>query len=210
MGYSVLCTQHLIDTCKPFEKEDFMRSFVVCFLLLFAISAHAREISSVTIEESVVTDKGVELRLNGAGIRSKFFFDIYIAQLYMEHPATTVAEILSSNGHKRMVMHFLYEEVGGDKLVDGWNDGFKGNISAEELKAIAPKVEQFNNMFGDIKKGQQIILDYVPESGTKVIFAGEEKGTIAGKDFNDALLLIWLGDKPVTSKLKTKLLGTAK
>jgi hypothetical protein len=34
-----------------------------------------------------------------------------------------------------------------------------------------------------------------------------EKGTIAGKDFNDLLLSIWLGDKPVGEKLRKELLG---
>ena len=65
-------------------------------------------------------------------------------------------------------------------------------------------------MFTDAKKGEIIILDYAPENGTKVIIAGVEKGVIPGKDFNDAMLSIWLGDKPVSKDLKAKLLGSGK
>jgi hypothetical protein len=39
-----------------------------------------------------------------------------------------------------------------------------------------------------------------------VTIAKEEKGVIPGKDFNDALLRIWLGEKPVNKGLKEQLL----
>ena len=44
-------------------------------------------------------------------------------------------------------------------------------------------------------------------TGTQVTIKGTVKGVIAGKDFNDALLSIWLGEKPVTAKLKDEMLG---
>ncbi len=38
----------------------------------------ALEIAGTAVPESVQVDKGKTLQLNGAGIRSKFFFKIYI------------------------------------------------------------------------------------------------------------------------------------
>ena len=35
-----------------------------------------------------------------------------------------------------------------------------------------------------------------------------EKGVIEGKDFNDALLAVWLGPDPVQDDLKKPLLGS--
>jgi hypothetical protein len=52
------------------------------------------------------------------------------------------------------------------------------------------------------------VLDFFPNQGTVVTIAKQEKGVILGKDFNDALLRIWLGEKPVTKGLKEKLLVT--
>ncbi len=80
-------------------------------------------------------------------------------------------------------------------------------MEADLLQRLQPRIDAFNAMFSTVKKGERIILDYIPGKGTVVTIAGEEKGTIEGKDFNDALLLIWLGEKPVNKKLKEMLLN---
>lgn len=183
---------------------------LICFCLLFALPVAALEIAGVSVPDTVTTDDGTTLKLNGAGVRSKFVFDIYVAQLYLEHPAAAAGEAISADGRKRMVMHFLYDKVEKKKLTDGWNEGFTGNHSPEQLKALQERIDQFNAMFTDAKKGEIIILDYAPESGTKVNIAGVEKGVIQGKDFNDAMLSIWLGEKPVAKDLKAELLGSGK
>jgi hypothetical protein len=184
--------------------------FLVCFCLLFALPAAALEIAGVSVPESIKTDDGVTLSLNGVGIRTKLFFDIYIAQLYLEKPAAEAKDVLAADSHKRMAMHFLYKNVEKAKLVEAWNEGFLGNTSPEQLAELKGRIDQFNAMFTDVKKGDVIILDYVPGSGTKVTVAGVEKGVIPGKDFNDAMLLIWLGESPVSKDLKAKLLGSGK
>ncbi len=185
--------------------------FLIFFYLLFAaLPATALEIAGVAVPESIQADNGSTMTLNGAGIRSKFVFDVYIAQLYLEHPATEAKEVIAADGCKRMTMHFLYDKVEKEKLTDGWNEGFSGNNSPEQLKVLQERIHQFNALFSDAQKGDVIILDYTPGSGTKVTIGGVEKGVIPGKDFNDAMLAIWLGDKPVSKDLRTKLLGSAK
>jgi hypothetical protein len=56
-------------------------------------------------------------------------------------------------------------------------------------------------------KGDVILLDYLPGAGTRVTVRGDDKGTIAGVDFNRALLRIWLGEQPADSALKKAMLG---
>lgn len=75
---------------------------------------------------------------------------------------------------------------------------------------LQDKIDQFNAMFDDVKKGDIIVLDFIPDQGTMVTIAKQEKGVIPGKDFNDALLRIWLGEKPVNKGLKEKLLSYKK
>ncbi len=191
-------------------KEDIVQKILLSMLIVLGMSVQnsgAREIAGVMVQESIQSENGVELLLNGAGIRSKFFFDIYIAELYLEQSAATAAEVIAGGGVKRIVMHFLYDEVGRDKLIAGWDEGFVENTTADKLKAIEERTIAFNELFVDVKKGDQIVLEFTPEAGTSVMIAGEKKGVIPGKDFNDALLSIWLGEKPVTKKLKGKLLG---
>ena len=184
-----------------------MRLFILCCLLLSSLPANAKEIAGVMVQETLQTGDGTLLHLNGAGIRSKFFFDIYIAELYMEHPSNLVNEVIETSGRKRIVMHFLYDEVSKDKLTAGWDEGFAGNSKADEVVKLQDKIDRFNGMFDDVKKGDTIVLDFIPDQGTVVTVAKQEKGVIPGKDFSDALLKIWLGEKPVTKGLKAKLLS---
>ena len=87
-----------------------MRMFVFFTLLLISLPAYAKDIAGVMVNDSLQTEEGTTLQLNGAGIRSKFFMDIYIAELYMEKPSTVAAEVIGDKGKKRIVMHFLYKE----------------------------------------------------------------------------------------------------
>lgn len=184
-----------------------MRIFLFCFLLLASQPSYAIEIAGVTVHETLQAADATQLHLNGAGIRSKFIFDIYIAELYMEHPAGSAEEVIAAPGKKRMIMHFLYDEVTRDKLVSGWNEGFGDNLDAEKLATLQERINSFNSLFRTVKKGDIILLDYIPGQGTVVTISGQEMGVIAGKDFNDALLNIWLGPKPINKGLKTKLLN---
>jgi len=184
--------------------------FVFFTLLLISLPAYAKDIAGVMVNDSLQTEEGTTLQLNGAGIRSKFFMDIYIAELYMEKPSTVAAEVIGDKGKKRIVMHFLYKEVGKDKLVEAWNEGFKENNSAGDLAKLQERINQFNALFVDVIKDDVIILDYAPATGTVVTIKGQKKGAIPGTDFNDALLKIWLGDKPVSGGLKDNLLSYKK
>ena len=186
-----------------------MRTLIMIFVFLFAVCpVQAVEIADVNIAEEIVVDDATSLVLNGAGIRSKFFFDIYIAQLYLEKPQHDSSLIIQDEGSKRIVMHFLYDGVGQDKIIEGWNDGFSANLDDESLAKLQSLIETFNAMFTEeMKSGDIVIFDYLPGEGTRVTIKDEVKGVIAGKDFSDALLSIWLGEEPVGSGLKNDLLG---
>jgi hypothetical protein len=174
------------------------------------VQANAKEIAGVMVQETLQTEDGILLQLNGAGIRSKFFFDIYLAELYLEHPSSAANEVIEATGRKRVVMHFLYDKVEKDKLITGWNEGFTENTKAEEVVKLQERINRFNAMFVDVTKDDIIVLDFIPDQGTAVTIAKQEKGVIPGKDFNDALLRIWMGEKPVTKGLKEKLLSYKK
>jgi hypothetical protein len=181
---------------------------VLLFVLLSVVPAGAREIAGVELPEEVTRDDGATLSLNGAGVRTKFFFKIYVAALYLEHKASTVEAVLTDEGGKRVAMHFLYSEVSAEDLVEAWNDGFTANGTPEQLDALAADIIAFNKLFSAVKAGDTIILDYLPGVGTAVIIRGEQQGVIAGKPFNDLLLSIWLGTQPVAEDLRAALLGS--
>jgi hypothetical protein len=60
---------------------------------------------------------------------------------------------------------------------------------------------------GMLKKGGVVLLDYLPGAGTRITVNGQERITIKGEDFFQALLRIWIGKKPVDGRLRDAMLG---
>ncbi len=147
------------------------------------------------------------LQLNGAGVREKFFFDIYVAGLYLEARQADAGRILSQDRPWRMVMHFLYKKVGKEKLADGWEEGFEANLDEARMERLRPQIDRFKALFPDLHRGDEVLLDHLPGGGVKVTINGRDAGTVGGSDFASALLGIWLGERPVTRSLKADLLG---
>jgi hypothetical protein len=58
-----------------------------------------------------------------------------------------------------------------------------------------------------LKKGAVVVLDYLPGTGTRISINGEEKLVIKGEDFFQAMLRIWIGNKPVDGGLRRAMLG---
>ena len=196
---------------RPFDGAAAAKTLLICaiFVLIFGVqSVAAREIAGVAVPESV-TLKNKALVLNGAGIRKKLFMKIYVCALYLTAKRTAASEILADPEAKRIVMSFLYKEVGVERQVEGWNKGFRDNNSGEELKGLQDRINLFNSLFTTVRKGDVIRFDYMPEEGTQVWINDTLNGTVPGEDFFAALLKIWLGPKPAEASLKDALLGNA-
>jgi hypothetical protein len=188
-----------------------MKRYVSLISLLVALltcgSSFGLEVKGVTLPDTATAD-GKAISLVGAGVRTKYFLKIkiYVAGLYMEQPSKDENQIIESDQGKRMVMHFLYKEVNREKLVNGWNEGFAKN-SRDMLPALQTRIDQFNAFFdSSVKKGEEVVLTYVPEKGTEVAIKGEVKGVIEGKDFMEALFKIWFGKYPADAGLKKSIL----
>ena len=186
-----------------------MRGLIVFLSLMITFSfAQAREVANVELPEQLnLDDQSTPLVLNGAGIRKKFFFKVYLASLYLPQRVSDANSILAGNQANRVRMDMLHSEVSKKKLTAAWNDGFEANHSAEELAPLKGRIEAFNALFETLVAGDRVELDYIPQTGTRVTINDVVKGVIPGEDFNRALLRIWLGEAPVTKSLKGELLG---
>ncbi len=181
---------------------------VIIFVLVLStsFSVHSREIAGIQIPDSTMV-AGQTLSLNGAGIRSKFFFKIYVGALYLTKSANSSSAVYQQNGPKSILMTFLYDEVPADKLVSAWNEGFEENNGSKELSSLAERIKQFNALFVTTRKGDSIKLDMIPGEGTQVWFGDQLKATISGDDFSLALQKIWLGEHPADDDLKEGMLN---
>jgi hypothetical protein len=160
---------------------------VLSAFLLFAT------VAGVKLDDSVNVN-GQNLVLNGAGVRKKFFIKVYVGALYLTAKQSDAAAILAADAPRRMVMHFVFN-VGKGKIAEAWEEGLEDNTpnAAAEVKA---NFKTLASWMEDMKDGQQIVLTYVPATGTTIDVNGHNKGTLAGKATADAILATWIGPKP--------------
>lgn len=183
---------------------------IILLFCLFIINAPAmaKEIEGITIPDThAFANSNTTLVLNGAGVREKFFLDIYIGALYLPARTPDASAILSDTGPASVLMHILYGEVSKQKITDGWSDGLEANLSDKEMQALRPRLEKFNSLFQTLHRGDELRIDYVPDTGTEVRINGEWRGVVEGNDFYRSLLRIWIGSSPVTKSLKQEMLG---
>ncbi|MEP7205496.1 MAG: chalcone isomerase family protein [Casimicrobiaceae bacterium] len=178
-------------------------------LLLIALSsvaAHAVEVAGVRLDDRV-TLGGKELVLNGAGVRTRAIFKVYVAGLYLPERASEAAAALAAP--VRRVQLDLLRTLSAEQLVDALDDGLKENNTEAELAAVRAQVDALGAVmkgFREVHEKDVITLDYV-DGGTRIGLNGQVKGTIAGEPFNRALLRVWLGERPVQADLKKAMLG---
>lgn len=182
-----------------------MRSIALFLLgLAFSMSAGAATLAGVQVPDTAQV-ANTDLTLNGVGLRTKFFFKIYVGGLYLPQKSTDAAAIAAGTAPNRVLMHMIYE-VSREQFADAWHEGFKDN-NPQDYDALHDQVEQFIAFFGDCKKDDVITLDYVPSQGTLVMWNGELRGNITGEAFHHALMNVFLGPNPPTSSLKEGMLG---
>ncbi len=182
---------------------------LITFVLLFASGAVlGAEVAGVQVPEKTQVESR-DLTLNGAGLRKRLFFNVYVIGLYLPEKKNDAAAVLASAAPKRISIRML-RNVGADTFSEALVEGLKANHSEAEYQALEPRVQQFTAIMAQVKeakKGMAIALDWTG-AGTRVSIDGQAAGQpIAGEDFYRALLRIWLGEHPVQEDLKKALLG---
>ena len=192
------------------NKYKLNQILVIFTLALLPLAAPAAEFEGIKLPDSLrVTDGGAELVLNGAGLRSRFMFRVYVGALYLPKKTTSATAAINDAGAKRVALHML-RELPADQFVEALEDGLKNNNPAEELAKFEAQVKQLRAMFEAVKVariGDVILIDMLPGAGSRITINGDVKTMIAGTDFSRALLRIWLGDKPADGNLKKGMLG---
>lgn len=173
--------------------------FCLALLFLLPVSGYAAESFPAHLNLA-----GQSLVRNGQGVRTKLFFDLYTAGLYLQNMSTDPAAILASEQPMAMRLEITSSMITSEKMEEAVREGFQRSTTDP---AIQPRIEQFITVFKEtIKEGD--IYDFLSWSGDTLIFKnGKHADVIAGADFRQALFGIWLGADPVQASLKSELLG---
>ncbi len=193
-------------------KTFSFKTLLASALMAFAVgSAGAAEIAGVKFDDTMKVG-GKELKLNGLGIRTKFFVKVYAAGLYLQEKQSTPEGVLKADGPRRMRL-VIMREVTSDDFGNAFMTGLNDNVSAAEKGKIVGQISKFGEMFAlleSLKKGDVLDLDWIPGVGTANFLNGKPIGDVTqDQTFYNAVLKIWLGPKPVDSGLKPKLLAPA-
>ena len=174
-----------------------------------ALPAHAATVDGVGVADSVPVD-GTVLVLNGAGKRTKYFFNVYVAALYLRGHTHRAADVLADPGPKRLSMT-LMRHLSANQLIDALREGLAANSTPAELARTHTQRDALvatMAAIGGVDTGDVLTIDFLPDGGTRVARNGRpEGGPIAGRDFQRTLLRVWLGPHPVQSDLKDELLS---
>jgi Chalcone isomerase-like len=151
-----------------------------------------------------------DLKLNGVGLRAVAWLKAYAAALYLTQKSSTTAQVMASPGPKRLEMRMMVD-VGAVEFVKAFDKGVTRNTSAADLPALRERMLAFEQRIqglGKVRKGDVIVMDWVPGVGMNFTVNGAAKGTpIAGEDFYAAMLKTFIGDVVSDAELKTGLLG---
>ena len=196
-------------------KNMVFKGMVAGALLIGALSqpALAAEVSGIKFTDTTKV-AGKELQLNGLGIRNKFIIKVYATALYLQDKKSTVEEVFAAEGPRRIQL-VMMRDISSEDFGDAFMTGINNNLDTKDKTKIVTQISKFGEMFAQIdqglKKGDVLDLDWIPGAGTTCVLNGKKilEGTpdIA---FYNAIMKIWLGNKPADASLKPKLLAAAK
>ncbi len=111
---------------------------------------------------------------------------------------------------KRLSMTMM-RRLSAGQLSGALREGLSRNSSPTELKAIKPQTDSLVTVMkaiGSANEGDVVTIDFLPDGTTRLGINGRALGMpIPGRDFQRAMLQIWLGRDPVQDDLKAALLG---
>lgn len=151
----------------------------------------------------VIEETGMVLNLQGEGLYTENSTAIYKIAFYSLNPVPNPSEILTDSSAKRLLIIFLKRDknfVNNLKLAITKNNPPK-IVSQEQIS-----ISQFLKMIDlPFQEGDTLIIDYVPDVGTKVVASDSFRGIIKGQDFFNLIVKIWLGRQPPSKELKQDL-----
>lgn len=185
-----------------------MRFIIVFAVLLMTAPSFAQTKIAGVVMPNVIKAGDEYLKINGGGLREKFFIDLYVAALYLQEKSSSGSSIVSADKPMAVKLRVVSGMVDNDNFEEALREGFEkscnGNtapVQAEIDKIIDVGFKE------DIKTGDVYDLIYLPNEGTSLYRNNKLQVTIPGMDFKKALWGIWLGSDPVDSSLKKDLLG---
>jgi len=186
-----------------------LKVILFCILSYFLVNVNEGQVkvSGVSVPANYAMD-GKSLVLNGAGVREKYFMDLYVCALYLTNKSQDAKAIVNADELMAMKIYIVSGLITKEKMEEAIREGFKKSTGGK-MEAYKPKIDAFVKAISeDIKKGVVYDITYNPDQKKIKVYRDKTlKTEIEGLEFKRILLSIWLGGDPVDGDLKESLLG---
>lgn len=188
-----------------------LRTLMMTLLLTATGPLWAITVENVEVPDVVpATADSPEMTLRGASVRRVYgFVEVYVGALYLKNSALEDKEIIRVDDPRRMVFYVTSERVSARRFTNAIQEGLAINITTGEMAAMSERVNQLVSLFDHkFVEGTVGYIEWVPDlQESRIVIDDTVRGSVPGKDLNDALLKIWIGDHPVSERFKEEVLG---
>ncbi len=179
---------------------------LAAMILMTPLFGRARDVQGVRLPDELEF-AGTRLLLNGAGVRTKYFVDAYVAGLYLTHPSRDARWIVSADEPMAVRMQIVSSLITPERMEEALRESFR-NAMGGDLSPIEPQLDRFIEVFKrGIRPGDVYDVVYQPGVGVQVYKNGKLRATEPGITFKRACFGAWLGDRPAQVSLKKAMLG---
>ncbi len=170
-------------------------------VLMMASVAPAMEIEGVNVPETFKAGDKL-LVLNGAGVRSAFFNDVYVGALWTESAMKDGNQIAKAEENMAIRLHVLNDFFASSKHIsDAFTKGFRFAMPRGDISPVKAELDRLLAAFSDeIKDHEEFDIVYIPGKGTSIYKEGVLKDTIPGNEFKRLLFGIWVSDKATVNE----------
>jgi Chalcone isomerase-like len=157
-------------------------------------TAQAKVIAGVRMPDAISV-QGKELMLDHMALKKKLFFEIYVWGLYLEQKPDSTQQAIDFQGPKQLQLTFR-RSIKREQLADAFR-AFLSNSRVMRSAEMKRQSEQLIQSLKGVRKGDSLLITYVPDQGLLISGEGSRGATIPGKAFADALFDAWLSENPI-------------
>ena len=193
-----------------------MKNFLLTLFAFFTfaqtvtVSAQTQyEVEGVIVPRTIEFD-GNKLSLNGFGIRSKMWIDVYVQALYLSTLSEDAKEILASDTQMAVRLEILSSVVSSKKLSKSLKKGMSKSVGEENIEKYRVPLDILEGLLNkeETREKDFFNLIYNPDDQSIWVYKNDRlEGKVPGFEFKKAFFGIWLSDNPVDEDLKKALLG---
>ncbi|HHW1561992.1 TPA: chalcone isomerase family protein [Pseudomonas aeruginosa] len=151
-----------------------------------------------------------QLVLNGVAERKSLSgVSQYAVALYLFKHSDNAVEIVNSDTDRAVVIRFSMDMSTQRARTILLEDLFV-NLEKNQLQALFPDLNKLMSLApgSGFTAGDTAVFSYTPKIGTQISMNGIPLGTVEGKVFIASFLTQWLGPRPTSRLIKSRLLGS--